>query len=1707
MDFKSKIIQEVFANKVKSSLSNNSKVTFADGGRTDNEIYSPIEFLNTFLKIISVEEGIEKEMEISKMQKVLDDEIEKKLSKYRVNSIFLLPVDELEGIEMMRRDIESQKMFITKAELDAYVICNPELPKENYVNELRFSREELIDMGLIMLDYVDGGHTWVYKWQYLSGNIQEKISRCTQFSEKLKIKISENQFLNQLAELEKVKNPLARITEENKNKIFLSPNSFFATDKGQFTVEPDDYETYDKISYATTLAESFKTWIQDKSEVESNMFTVSFPKNVVKYYVDREELPNDKESARIKENAQVDGQRLFEVYLNRVLNSKCKKRLEIVWNAKFNNFIEPKKYKIPIALTCSKKWKKNSDFAPNQPQIQSVQFLNESGSGLLAYGVGVGKTASAILNMSYAFDNNLSEKALLVVPNATYQKWKGEITGYNTIEYTVSYEENSEIKTKVFAEEKEATKFSKTFKNSKITSANVEIKGILPHIRNVVGLENLNKNVVFSLKDYTPKEKIEIADGEDLLIYLNKIPKDYNFDNREINNEIEKRYGNFELDYVIQSYNTYAINQEASKKKAQPIFTWWKKSVTDYVTNLYYKLGILKTYTGKTIFITTFEGLVKFGVEDLSIEKRNDINNDKSFLGKIYMELRQGDSFESLKYYGKSNRFADELEEKMFGGVGENKIFLKELGIDFAVFDESHFFKKVFVNVKGKPQYNPPYYNQKGDVVRNAKKYEMKMASTPSTRAIYGYIVSRYVQINNKNRNVLHLTATPFTNSPIEVYSMLALTNYERLIKAGFSHIEDFFDTFMRIAYDLRFTASQTIERDEVLIGYNNTPQLRTLIYSIMDYKNGDDANIKRPEKIVYPSVSKGIETVIMPNDLQKEYFDLIKKYVVGEYTMEQVCGETVSFFDIEEKTDDELIAVLDSQEGMETQKEKYAEIDLPLNEKDRSDLESLIIKILEKNKEKSVNEEDLSLQEKSKFRILKGLSMIKQVTLSPYLFACSKKTNIEPTYKEYVESSPKLLYIVNSIKSMKDFEEQKGIKKSGSVIYMNLGVNPKARVLQEGVYVEKKWNEGGFDKIKKYFVKELGYSENEISIVKGGGMSNEQKEREKNKFLAGESTVLIGSSTISTGVDLQNNASTLFLGSYDWNPTDNEQVAGRIYRQGNRFAYVRIVYPMIENSADPVIFQQLQEKTMRIKEIWDREGKKGELDISDFDPTLLKERLITDPKAKADMWLEKESNSIKNDISILETRLNETFRDAEREYNNINNLREPIRGLLVVWDAYKKNKEKEKYVSKIEEKTKEAKVELEETLAELRAKLEEDDDFGNEFSKLIKKAKDKYNKIIENASEGEYDFVADKDGKFVLTDFSNYSDEDLVKEIYKIIQKDSTFNKYKDEQGYNFINQLNLFIDKNYPNYYNGIYGTEQERKELEEKIDLIDEKQKSNRRDYDNNKNFIRIISEELGYDREKIESDPRFIEKSNKLSELDDDYNQLSVEFRKLENTKKSKFKGVRVYFESYGGIISQSATFKDAVKLFEKLKFRLETLDIKVDELELAKEKLVNQLDLKRAELQNIELKYNEKFQEFTKLYLENLSTAPSVLVRVDEFADDNEKYLIPQLITFNIDKTKPTKIEVEAKVIDEPIKEEKEVKEIVKKKPIKVIEKTPTFVEQEEEENDLQFLVSKLEATNDLISLLEMSGEDSDDLEFLKELKTATEDLISLLELV
>jgi len=1699
MDFKSKIIQEVFENKIKSDLTNNSKVTFADGGKLDNEIYSPKEFLNTFLKIVSVDDGAKLDSEIEKLQIDLDVEIGKTLDKYRVNSIFMLPIEELEKIEVARKNIEYKKKFITIAELNAYLICNPNIPLTNFVDSLTFTRDELIERGLIMLDIVRGNTNWVYKWEYLSGNIQEKISRMQQYSEEYSKLMPEQALLNQINLLEKTKNPLARITQDATNKIYLSPSSFFASDRDVFTVQPDDFENFDRVTYPTSIKEAFKIWLNDETEVDATDFkNSSNAESIIGYYVDNTEKGEDKTSIRLKSNALKDGEIVFKKFLNTKLNQKCKQRLEYVWNAKFNNYVEPIKYKIPIALSCAKKWKKDSDFRPNEPQVQSVQFMNSAGSGLLAYGVGVGKTASAILNVSYAFDNNFSKKALFVVPNATYEKWISEINGLVKTEYTLTYTENSEVQTKVFAEKRDAERFSKNKQNTKIVETTINIKGILPHF-DIVGLENLNDDVVYRIKNYTEKEQQEIAKGEELMLFLNGIPKDYEFNDSKINNQISELYGNFELNFVKTQYEYYKAQKDEKKERPAPIFTWWKSSVNLYVKGLRYKLGTLKEFKEKSIFVTTIEGLDKLGVEELTMQERAELTNDNSFISKIYKELRQGDSYSYLKYSKNgSNSFSEQLELKMYGGVDEPKVFLKDFGIDYVVFDESHAYKKAFVEVKGKPE-SVGYSNYRADggLKRNTPKYKDKKGGSASQRALSGYIISRYVQEKNNNRNVLHLTATPFTNSPLEVYSMMAITNYKRLVEAGFEHIEDFYDTYMKIDFQFKVGANNKVKFAEILAGYHNTPQLRGLIYSMMDYKNGDDANIKRPLKIMYPSIAQGRDTVMLPNDIQEEYFSLIRGYIAGILTEEEVCSNTTEDIDVKEKSDEDLINILESQDGYDKQKDKYSELELPLKEQDRLDLEQLILKIIEKDEAESVDESKLDKKQLAVIRVLKGMNMLKQVTLSPYLFSCRKKTSIEPTYKEYVETSPKLLYIVNCIKTIKDYETQKGLKKSGSVIYMNIGVHPSVKILQNNVYVKKKWNEGGFDKIKKYLVKEFGYNEDEISIVKGS-MNRVQKETEKNKFLAGESLVIIGSSTISTGVDLQNNASSLFLASFDYNPTDNEQINGRIYRQGNSFSKIRIVYPMVENSSDPLIFQLLQEKTMRIKEIWDREGKTGELSLEDFDPSRLKEELLTDPKTKTELWYEKKQFEILNRIDELKERLNNTLVNASTEYSNLINYRKPMMSLLTVIDAFRKNLEKQSIIKKVEEKTKDINSEFESKKIELLEKLQSDPTFGVKYAEEFEKAKNKFVTETEKVKKDFYDYEFDPERRFVVSDYFNLKDDELVNELNdQVIYNQSWLQR---NQG-DYYSELNSFVNDKYNNYYNGKYFTEEELNSLREKYNLLDEKFDKLLELMNEQSDYISKIKEELNFDDDKIKADERIISATKKYNEYRIERINVKTQKDAIQDEIRNNDGAIKLRFNSWGGGVSSYAiTFKDAVKNYNKLANKLRLLGIKVEDVDKAKEEIKEQLENYENELTKIDDERPRIYAQFLKEFDERRNTAPSVLYRVDEFSDANEECIVRDLVTFEIDKQKPIKIDEKVKI--KPIVEE----------PIKIIEtdtiKKPKFVEEQEEleNNDLKFLENKLKATEDLISLLEMTDEDSNDLVFLNELKIATKDLISLLEL-
>jgi hypothetical protein len=529
-------------------------------------------------------------------------------------------------------------------------------------------------------------------------------------------------------------------------------------------------------------------------------------------------------------------------------------------------------------------------------------------------------------------------------------------------------------------------------------------------------------------------------------------------------------------------------------------------------------------------------------------------------------------------------KLSERIAELMGKGIRGGVVNIEDLGFDYMVVDEAHAMKKSFTAVKGDMKGEE---NETGGKTDKAKEKKGRMrekspykinSGEPSMTALRGFMISQYILRNNNMRNVQLLTATPFTNSPLEIYSMLALICFQELEKSGVKNIKEFFDTFIKASLELVISPRLKPERREVILGFHNLISLQKLIYRFIIYKSGEDAKIQRPHKIVLPVLNENRDGKIIPlppdkqvstnlplTREQKDFMQDVEAYILGRKDLKHFCVNTTTGEDGEEP-----------KGGIRLDPEK-------LNE-----------------------EESMAV------RLLRGLSFARQLTLSPYLYACNPKVN--PTYKEYVESSPKLRYVMECIRTVKLFHEERGEEVSGQVIYMNAGVNY-------------------FPLIKEYLVREIGFADTEVGIIKSG-MTPSKKEGIKERFLAGGVKVIIGSATIKEGINLQNRATVLYNCWPDWNPTDVKQLDGRICRYGNMWANVRIVHPLMEDSIDGFIFQKQEEKTSRINEIWYRSGKTNSLNLEEFDPAELKLGLVTDPKALAEFLVMEEREKLDDEIN-----------------------------------------------------------------------------------------------------------------------------------------------------------------------------------------------------------------------------------------------------------------------------------------------------------------------------------------------------------------------------------------------------------------------------------------------------------------------------------------
>ncbi len=573
-------------------------------------------------------------------------------------------------------------------------------------------------------------------------------------------------------------------------------------------------------------------------------------------------------------------------------------------------------------------------------------------------------------------------------------------------------------------------------------------------------------------------------------------------------------------------------------------------SGTDVKVNDWYNLSgdhyqaLLKKHDGdlnklipeNTITVVSYKGFEQMGFS------RNVSQEMFDSIARVIMQKEATDDpKETAKLYEKITQWL---------GMG-NKNALIDIdicGFDHLTVDEAHNFKNVFESC--------------GKDSETGRKL-FGISAGQSSRAVKMFFISNYIQVKH-GKNVVLLTATPFTNSPLEIYSMLSFIGLESLNKYNLYNIKKFFEQFVLQTIEYSIDAKGEIITKPVIKSFMNLKLLQTVLYNHFHYKDDPkEANVIRPCKIDLPNPN--ISTYLEMNDWQRN---------------------------------------------------NQTEV---------------------KNMAKTVSRENPGA-------VLKAINMSLDNAFSPLLFA-----KMEPESAEhFVDSSPKIKYAMDCIRTVRDWHVNRGEECSGIVIYSNRG---------------KQY----FDYIKQYLIENVGFKSkvlydeeflDEVEIITGGGSEAEQDRKElvKDAFNAGIVKIIIGTSTIREGVNLQARGTCLFDLYPEWNPTDILQLKGRIWRQGNKYGYIRFVMPLVINSMDNFINQKLDEKSKRISSIWHSQGDSNVSEnTSDLDPSEIKMELVDDANEKFKIKYATVETDIVRETAILE----ENKKMLSTISNNIESLRE----------------------------------------------------------------------------------------------------------------------------------------------------------------------------------------------------------------------------------------------------------------------------------------------------------------------------------------------------------------------------------------------------------------------------------------------------------------
>jgi hypothetical protein len=450
----------------------------------------------------------------------------------------------------------------------------------------------------------------------------------------------------------------------------------------------------DYIDKKPVKADRTNTWGKDEDEIKS----------------DKAQHRKEADEKRMARSEAAD--KLFDRYLHEGLSVELTAKVESEYNRRFNSYIIPDYSKLPLFIDGMSRTKDGKKFKLYDQQIKGISFLCNKGNGLLAYDVGVGKTAAGIVATVNQIQTGRSTRPLIIVPNSVYAKWYKDITD------------------------------------------------LFPNIK-VNDLYNLNKESTSKYRNVENPHKLDIPEN--------------------------------------------------------------------------------------SISLVTYEALKNITFTDHSCE--NELFEDYS---KLLSEEFDGTDVENSKSADKiKNAIGESSQVK-----NANFVFFEDCGFDNITVDEAHNFKNLWTIPRPKT---------KGE----SNEFAGIPTGRPSARALKLFGMTQLTQRNHEDRNVFLLTATPFTNSPLEVYSMLSYVGRKRLIKSGLYSLRDFCNEFAHTKLELGVSPKGDVEQKQVMKDWKELKALQNILTEYIDKVDGEELKeIIRPKKFTH------VQELEM-SDLQKKMMEI----------------------------------------------------------------------------------------------------------------------------------------------------------------------------------------------------------------------------------------------------------------------------------------------------------------------------------------------------------------------------------------------------------------------------------------------------------------------------------------------------------------------------------------------------------------------------------------------------------------------------------------------------------------------------------------------------------------------------------------------------------------------------------------------------------------------------------------------------------------